>query len=981
MSFVLHACRWKYLFLLFSGFLLILLTGTQVFSQQTGEVQGRVMDPAEAVIPGATVSVEALPEGPARTTTTDGAGHYRMEGLAPGRYRVTAQAQGFQQAVHEVEIPVAGHRATLDIHLAIATQSQQVVVQGSSPRVEVSPESNASAVVVSGKNLDALSSDPDELQNQLQALAGPSVGPNGGEIYIDGFTGGDLPPKSAIRSIRVNSNPFSVQNDRLGYGRIDILTKPGASNFHGSASAEYNDASMNAKSKFLANSTQPPPAYHTWLLGANLGGPINKNASFYFSFQRRNIDRANLVNTDILDPSLNVVPYVATVDNPRTLTNFNPRVDFQLGEKHMFTANYNYLNVAENNDGVDTQSLPSTANNNTRRHHSLQIMDNQILSANAINEVRFQYLHFHNSQTPLTTDPTLEVLGAFTGGGSNEGSTERYETHYEFQDYFTLTRGKHLIQLGGFYRIIRRSEDASANFNGTFTFNSLSDYQKTEQALRNGATMEQIQAAGYGPSQFNITGGKLNAFVNRLDGALFIGDDWKLSPRFTASMGLRFESENVISDHADWAPRLGVAWALGRGTNPKTVVRAGWGIFYERFDDDEMIQANRLNGINQLTYIVNNPLFYPAVPPLSTLAASNQALPTIYRISPHLRSPYDMNFAASVERQVTRDATASLTYLYSRGNRRLLSNDVNAPLPGTYNPDDPASGVRPLGDAVGNIYEYQSKGIFRQTQLIANVHVSAGGRLSVFGYYVFNNSRSNTNGPNNFASNPWNLMQDYGRAAFDIRHRATLGGTAALPLGVRISPMLITSSGRPFSIRLPQDLYGTGIHNARPSLATSSTPASNVIVTRYGTFNLAPASADIPIPPNTATGPANVMLNLRASRTFGFGPLAGRAHGGEDTGGGGPRGGPHRGPGGLGGRGLGGGGSSGLGGATERRFAFTISASAMNLLNTVNLATPVSTLGSPLFGQSISLAGGPYSAQVGNPVANRLVSVSLALSF
>ena len=189
-------------------------------------------------------------------------------------------------------------------------------------------------------------------------------------------------------------------------------------------------------------------------------------------------------------------------------------------------------------------------------------------------------------------------------------------------------------------------------------------------------------------SQFNLTAGKLGAFVNRLDGALFAGDDWKLCSRITASFGLRFETENVISDHADWAPRLGLAWALGKSANPKTVLRAGWGVFYQRFDDDQMINANRLNGTNQTTYIVNNPTFYPNVPAPSTLASGNRSLPTVYRISPHLRSPYDMDLAASIERQLTSDATASVTYVYARGNRRLLSNDVNAPLPGTYNPSE-----------------------------------------------------------------------------------------------------------------------------------------------------------------------------------------------------------------------------------------------------------------------------------------------------
>lgn len=968
---------WAYLrrvtFILF-----VLMGGTVASAQNSGELLGQVIDPSGAVVQGASVQAAQTPTGVVRSVTTDGAGQFRIDGLPPGQYRVTVQAQGFQPEIHAAAVPAGGGTVKLQIRLAIATQAQQVVVQGNNPSLDLSPQSNASAVVVSGKDLDSLSNDPDELLNQIQALAGPAVGPDGGEIYIDGFTMGDLPPKSAIREIRVNSDPFSVENDRLGYGRIDIFTKPGADRYHGGASTEFNDDRMNARSTFLSGSGLPPPAYHTWLTDANLGGPLGKKASFLFAFQRRNIDRANLVNTDVLDSNFNIVPYIASVDNPRVLTDLNPRVDLQLGSKNTLAVDYEYFLIGENNDGVDTQSLPSTAYDSGRHHHSLRIMDEQALTANLVNEIRFQYLHFHNTQTPLNATPAIDVLGAFLGGGTTEGALQRYESHYEFQDYATLNRGRHLLQFGGFFRSVRRREDASANFNGTFTFNSLADYQQTEQSLRSGKTMAQIQAAGYGPSQFNITGGNLGASVNRIDGTLFLGDDWKATSRLTASFGLRFESENVISDHADWAPRAGLSWASGAGSRPKTVIRAGFGLFYERFDDDQMIVAQRLNGVNQLTYIVNQPQFFPNVPSLSSLAANDHSLPTVYRIAPDLRSPYDMDTAASVERQVARSVTASVTYLYSRGNRQFLTNDINAPLPGTFDPSNPQSGTRPLGNAAGNIYQYESAGIFRQRQLIANVHASVGNRFSLFGYYVLNNSHSDSSGVDNFASNPWNLMQDYGRARFDIRNRLALGGTAALPLALRLSSMFIASSGQPFSILLPQDLYGTGIRNARPSFATASTPSADLVNTGFGSFDIAPGAQDTPIPPNTGTAPANFMLNLRASRTFGFGGESGKTHGGEGTAESAPQ--PHHARG-LGGRGLGGGGGFGLGGATNRRYAFTISASALNVLNTVNLAPPEATLGSPLFGQSISLATGPYAAQVGNPVANRLFNVGVELSF
>jgi Carboxypeptidase regulatory-like domain len=947
--------------------------------QSLGSLQGRMTDPSGAVVPGAVVVATAQPKGPSQRATTNGQGHYEITGLAPGRYSITANAAGFSPSVDRKVTIVSGRVRTLDIHLKIALLAEQVEVRGRAGHLQVAPENNASAVVVSGEDLNALSNDPDELQSQLAELAGPSVGPNGGEIYIDGLTGGDLPPKSSIREIRVNSNPFSVDNDRLGYGRIDIFTKPGDATFHGAASPQYNDSSMNALSPFLAASGQKRPAYHTWLLNGNVGGPLGKTSSFYFDMDRRNINRANLVNTVALDPSLNVVPYVATVSNPRVLTNLSPRVDFQLGPRNMLTVNYRYFEISEQNDGVDTQSLPSQAFDRTFRHHNLQLIDNLVVNQNVVNETRFQYLHFHNSEESMDFSPSVSVIGAFLGGGNSIGSFQRHETHYELRNTTRMTVGRHLVQFGIFVRDILRNETTNGGFNGTFTFNSLSDYQQTAMGLQNGLTMDQIQAAGYGPSQFNITAGNLYAAVNRVDGAFFAGDDWNISSHLTASYGVRLESQNAVSEHADWAPRVGFAWGLGHGRNTKTVLRAGWGIFYRRFDDDQMIISTRLNGRNQRTYIVNNPLFFPNPPPLAEISASDASVPTIYQIGPRLQSPYDMDTAVSLERQLFPGATASITYVNSRGVHQSLTNDVNAPLPGTFNPANPASGIRPFGNEAGNIYQYVSAGIYRQSQLVANAHVQAGDKLSLFGYYVYNDAHSDTAGVDSFATNPWNILQDYGRARFGIRHRGLIGGSYELPLGVRVSSMMMANSGVPFSITLGTDLYGTGIHNARPAPATASTAPADLVVTPYGAFNTSPAPGDSPIPPNTESGPANFMLNFRLSRTFGFGGEGSRSHGG---GGITAQSGGHRGHrGGLGGRGLSGGGGGELGGATKRRYALTLSLSVLNALNNVNLAPPIGVVGSPLFGQSIALAGGSFSAQIGNPVANRLINVGLSFSF
>ncbi|MGE5206314.1 MAG: carboxypeptidase regulatory-like domain-containing protein [Chlamydiota bacterium] len=947
------------------------LAATAWGQQPLGSIRGRVLDPSGAVVPGASVTLTSA-TGTSRTVTSDAQGFYRFRQLAPGSYSVDAQAPGFS-VFHKDNVQViAGQTARLHIKLLISTAQAQVEVRANPVQVSVSPSENASAVAISGSALKSLADDPDALLTQIEELAGPSAGPNPAEIYIDGFLGGDLPPKEDIREIRVNQDPFSASYDRLGYGRIEVLTKPGSDNWHGGGFIIGNTSAFNSESPFLAGSAQPP--YHTILYGGQLGGPLDKRASFFFSGERRNINRDNLVNTEILSPSFQQVPYVDAVANPRVLTSATPRLDYQLTPNNTLTARYHYFGADATNDGVDTQFLPSQAYDFVRHHHLLQLSDTQILSPQVINETRFQYLHFHNRETPQDFSPTLQVLGAFTGGGSSDGSLDRRESHYELQNLTSMSFTRHYVQFGGFVRDIARRENANTNFNGSFIFNSLASYQATQQDLHQGMTMAQIQAAGLGPSQFNITAGNPWAAVNRLDGSVWVQDDWRARNNLTVNYGLRFESENVIADHADWAPRLGISWGLGHGQQVKTVLRAGVGVFYDRFDDDQMIQAQRLNGINQVSYVIQNPQFFPQIPALASLQAAASSVATIYRIAPNLKSPYALESAVSVEHQITRNINGSVTYLNSRGGRQLLTNDVNAPYPGTYNPADPASGVRPLGATAGNIYEYISEGIYRQNQIIANFRVNRR-RVSLFGYYVFNDVHSDTAGVDTFPQDPWNIMADYGRAEFDIRHRVFLAGSIALPYGIQLYPMIMARSGIPFSLALGEDLFGTGIHNGRPAYATESTPGADVRVTPYGSFNINPGPTADFVPPNTATGPAAFTFDLRVSRTFGFGSMGRESHGGSR--GVQPHGHYHH-RGGLGGRGLSGGGFGVHGGGTERRYALTLSVEAQNLFNDVNLGIPVGDLNSPLFGRSLDLAGSPYA---GYGDANRRIDLRLSFSF
>jgi hypothetical protein len=982
------------LFMFASG---TLLAQASSATGSSGTLRGTVADPSGAVIPQATVTATSA-TGQKTSATTDNVGNYEIKGLAPGTYTVITSAKGFSIAVQQNVALVAGQTQKLDVALAIQVEREKVDVQDQGTNVDVSPSNNASSIIIKGKDLEALSDDPDELQTELQALAGPSAGPNGGQIYIDGFSGGQLPPKASIREIRINQNPFSAEYDKVGYGRIEVFTKPGTDHYHGQLMVSGNDSAFDSKWNPLPLRTVQPD-YHTELYNGNVSGPIGKKASFFLEVQRRNINQNSLVDATVLDSNFNPVRFSQAISNPRIRTSVAPRIDVQLGQNNTLTARYEFEQNDQSNQGVGQFSLASRAHNDSETENTLQISDTQILSPNVVNETRFQYYRDVNIQVPQSTGFTTSVLGGFNGGGSPQGRLQDVQNHYELQNYTSIVHGKHFIKFGARLRGVMVSNQSTGNFNGTFTFPSIQAYRVTQQGLQAGLTPAQSRAACLaaspnpqtaqcGASQFSITSGQPVATVSLVDVGPYVQDDWRIRPNLTVSLGLRFESQNDIHDHADFAPRLGIAWGLGGGKNPpKTVVRAGYGIFYDRFTYDLVLQQDRLNGVTEQSTIVQSPDFYPTIPPTGTILGTQS--PTIYRANPNLQSPSTMQTAVSIERQLSKSANVAVTYLNSRGDHQLITRNINAPEPGTFVLSDPSSGVRPYGGTT-NIYQYDSEGIFRQNQLILNARVNLGAKLSLFGFYTLSYANSDTSGASSFPSNQYKLMQDYGRASFDTRHRLFLGGTVGLPYAWRLNPFLVINSGRPFDVTVGQDLNGDSIFNDRPAFASSSTPANDVIITSLGDFNIAPAVGDNLVPVNYGNSPTSFALNLRLSRTFGFGPEVKSGGGPGGPGGGGPGRGPEGGyggggrggppGGGLGGRGLTGAGGNpfGPGPAVNRRYSLTFSASARNIFNHTNLGPPVGNLDSrTLFGISNSLATGPFAS--GNAI--RRIDLQMVFAF
>ena len=928
------------------------LAGAQ---SQTGSIHGTITDPTGAVVPSSTVTVSGM-DGQARTGVSGTNGAYAVENLAPGSYTVSVSAVGFANSEPRSVVVAAGKLSIIDVALAMPVEQQQVTVSGNVVSLDTSPDDNANAIDIKGKDLDALSDDPDELQSELQALAGPSAGPNGGQVYIDGFTGGQLPPKSSIREIRINSNPFAAQYDKLGYGRIEIFTKPGTDKLHGSAMMMGNDSALNSLNPFVKSE----PAYHTLSSMANAGGPLGKKASWFVSVFNRDNQSNSIINAELLDSSGNPYNYSAAVATPQSRLDVSPRFDFQLGANNTLTVRYMYDRQSATNDGVSQFALQSQGYNVSNQENTLQISDTQILSPSIINETHFQYMRDSDSQFAQNTLAAITVQGAFTGGGSSMGTSRSSENNYELDNSTMISKGLHSIDFGARLRFTRESSFSTAGFNGNYVYSSLDTYE-----------------AGT-PSKYEVTAGNPTALLDYDDVGLYFQDDYKFRPNLTLSYGLRYETQNGIGDHGDFAPRFSFAWAPGaRGGKPAhTVIRGGYGWFYDRFAETNLMQALRDNGVNQQNYVINNPTFTHDAPPASQLASeSTAAAPTIYEVAPNLKAGVNMQGALGIEHQFGKVATVAATYVNSHGVHQFLTDNINAYLPGTYDAAT-GTGTRPNG-INENIYQFQSSGIYNQNQLMLNYTVRAKS-VSLFGFYALNFANADTSGAGYFPSDQFDPRADYGRASFDVQDRFLLGGNFQAPFGVSVSPMLVANSGTPFNITIGQDLNGDNQFNDRPAFATAA--STDVAHTSFGNFDLNPSAGEALIPYNYGTGPGEFSMNMRISKSFGIGPKVADGIGPANFGRGGqggPRGGGHGGMGGgLGPRGL----SSGPSGPSRpnqpaaRRYALNFSVMARNVLNNVNLAQPVGVLDSPLFGKSNALAGGFFSSSDSNRSVNLQVS-------
>jgi hypothetical protein len=1005
------------------GLLLALaLCAGAALAQQAASLRGQVSDEFGGVIVGATVTATDA-AGKAKSTVTDNDGGFNLPGLQPGRYSVSIFSTGFAPFVNpEVDV-AAGRNELPKVTLGVSLEKEEVTVASEGP-VSID-NASPGAIVLKGKDLEALPEDPDELAAALQALAGPAAGPNGGQITIDGFEGGRIPSRDSIREIRVNDNPLSAENDRPGFGGIQIFTKPGTDKLRGSLGMTFNDESLNSRNPFLQSAKRPP--FQSRQYSGNLSGSIvPKKASFFLDFFRSETDDNDLVNGFRLNPAnINeTLPVNLAILTPLRNWSINPRVDYAINDKHTLVARYSFFHNDALNQGVSQYSLPERAFDTTSSNHTVQLTETAVLNKSTVNETRFQFIRSRFSNSPLSEGVVaVNVSDAFFSGSAPSGESFNETTRWEVTNTTTQAHGAHSLKFGARLRGIRLSDFSQGNFSGTYSFSSLDQYrQAVAGTLINGQRAV--------PTQFSIATGEPLAEISQVDFGGFVQDDWKLRPNLTLGGGIRYERQTNIDSKFNFAPRVYLAWSPDGGAQrqAKTVIRFGFGLFYDRIGENIALQIERVGGGGlQQQFVVRDPAILAQTVFDATGHVASGGLTAAQlagfatsqatrRLAPDATAPYSYISGFMLTRQLTKTTTLNLFFSTYDTRHLLRSRNINAPLNinGTFR--------RPQ-TALGDIYQYETSGTQSMKQLNIGVTKQFRPGFSLSANYTIGKAESNADF-GGFPMNQYDLSGEYSRTSFDARHRLFLIGSAFIPkLKLSLNPLIIANTGRPFNIVTGFDDNGDNIINDRPAFADSQTVACapgqrpgvvqtgvtpcGLVQTSFGNFDILPKPGQTIIPRNYAEGPGFFSINLRVGRAFAFGDLPGaaerraaakeqeqqqkqqrgnRGSGGDRAsnrgGGGAPRGGASGGP--IQG-GMAGGPMmimmGGPGGAEGKRYTLNFSLNFINLLNRTNLGQPVGNLRSVNFGESLFPVNG-FGFGGGNPNAgNRRVQASVRFSF
>ena len=774
-------------------------------------ISGTVLDPSGAAIAGAQVVLLSEDGKEVSRVTSDKDGGFQFEKLPTGNFKIEVQAPGFRDTVAEVKL---GSRqpSPLRVVLPIAVQNEVVNVAGGDVSVVVTTDvsENQNANNLDRSALDRVPVfDQDYITMMSRFLDDSTIGTNGVSLIVNGIeaNGPGVTP-SAIQEVRINQNPYSARFARPGRARLEIITKGGTPNYHGSVNFLFRDAVFDARNTFAAGK---PPEQRQFYEGS-LTGPIgeSKKSSFLLSLESdKDNGQAAVVATGANNVAIN-----ENVFQPMRHFFGSGRIFHDFSDTDHVWIGYSFEHQSNKNVGAGGNVLPEAATNTRFLEHEVNVSYRHIFSPKWVNQLQFLVGHYDAPVFSLNENPQIVVSGFFTGGGA-QADSRRTEYHFDGTEFLTYVNGKHQLVFGvDIPDISRRGADDFTNMAGTYTFANLADF-------------EQGHAGTYLVQQGN---GHVVFLEKVLSG--FIEDTIRVTPNFSMSLGVRYYWQNYFHDDPNnFAPRIGFAWAPAR--NGKTIFRGGAGEFYDRSGPRPIADLMHFNGVNLLRFILSNPQNAPPLFSYLVTPAQLAGAPTsVVVLDPRLRIPYTIQYSIGIERQVTAKSTFSATYVGSRGIDLFRSRDINAPTASN-------SAARPNPN-LGQERQLESEGYQKSN----SVEFTFRGKPSRFFagqvQYTLGKTYNNTSGITYFPGNSYLAAADWARSDNDRRHKFDLLGSSEALRYFSIGAALSLYSGKPVNVTTGADDNHDGIYNDRP----------------------------LALPRNTMHGPGLINLDLNIERDF-----------------------------------------------------------------------------------------------------------------
>ena len=741
-------------------------------------ILGTVLDPSGAVIANAKVTLTRTDGSTIAEFQTDNRGSFDFDRLTPDSYSLIVRAAGFQEAKTDVSLGARG-RTRVRVIMAIAAQQESVTV-GTDVAERVSTEiaENRGSNRLDRDALDRVPIfDKDYIAAISRFLDDSATGTNGVTLVVNGLeANGPGVTASAVHEVKINQNPYSALFSRPGRARIEITTKGGTKDFHGSLNFMFRDSTFDAKNAFAI---VKPPEQRRYFEGS-VTGPLtpSKKTTFLLSLDEDTLDLQGIVDAQGLSG-----PIRENVPNPTKHFFGSGRMFHDFSTNDQFWIGYSYELRQVQNQGVGGTVLPEAGTDTRFDEHEVNVSYRHIFSPKWVNQLRFLVGHYDNHTASLNQDPALVVQGAFTGGGA-QADYRKTEYHFEGTDVTSYISGNHALNFGmDVPDISRRGFDDFTNVEGTYTFGSLVAFQ-----------------AGR-PSQYILQRGQGHVVFLEKNFSGFVEDNIRVRPNFSVALGLRYYWQNYFHDIPyNVAPRVGFAFAPRRDS--KTVFRGGAGVFYDRTGPTPISDLLHFNGVTLLRFIVQSPSF-----PVTPLQLAGTPISLAW-LDPGARIPYTIQYSGGAERQITAHSTFSAIYVGSRGIDLFRSLDANAPLPPSY--------TVVSNPVVGQVREIQSQGYQKSNALEVTFQGKPSKYFTGQVQYRLSKTANNTSGVTFFPANSYDPAADWARSDNDRRHKfdllASSQPTRYFNLGVGLS----LYSGLPVNVTTGSDNNGDGVINDRP---------------------------------------------------------------------------------------------------------------------------------------------------------------------